>query len=423
MDFWRELSRKAARNEVAMSDDFSVEQWPDEFLIVDNSDDWTIYTTTDTEYTLQFQAIALNDAAVAITARDAAIAAQQQADDDVAAIAAMIATMAGGTTNQLLIKNSNADYDFGWANPVGMLTAIYDPTGIAANAFARANHTGTQLSATISDFNASADARIAAAVGVSVQAYSAILAGTTASYTVALNTKLGGIATGADVTVSALPVAIHGAAAKATPVDADELGIADSAAAFGLKKLTWANVKTAINGFLNGTNKGSFADADAFYIGDSAAGFIAKWANGTALKAYLKTYFDTIYLLATSYTAADVLTKIKTVDGTGSGLDADLIDGFNSSAATAINTVPVRDAAGDIATRLFRNEYTGGGWTGGFMVGMNANGGVGADNYMRPVPVATVQTTLGIGTMANRSVTISAAAPSGGVDGDVWFQI
>jgi hypothetical protein len=43
----------------------------------------------------------------------------------------------------------------------------------AAQAFAiqRANHTGTQLAATVSDFSAAADLRVAAAVGVSVQAY------------------------------------------------------------------------------------------------------------------------------------------------------------------------------------------------------------------------------------------------------------
>ena len=39
---------------------------------------------------------------------------------------------------------------------------------------------------------------------------------------------------------------IHGAAAKATPVDADEFGYADSAASWSLKKLTWAQVKAAI---------------------------------------------------------------------------------------------------------------------------------------------------------------------------------
>ena len=36
-------------------------------------------------------------------------------------------------------------------------------------------------------------------------------------------------------------------------------------------------------------------------------------------------------LNSSSYTASDVLTKIKTVDGSGSGLDADLLDGINSA--------------------------------------------------------------------------------------------
>lgn len=37
------------------------------------------------------------------------------------------------------------------------------------------------------------------------------------------------------------------------------------------------------------------------------------------------------YLLAASYTAADVLAKLLTVDGAGSGLDADLLDGLSSA--------------------------------------------------------------------------------------------
>jgi hypothetical protein len=49
-------------------------------------------------------------------------------------------------------------------------------------------------------------------------------------------------------------------------------------------------------------------------------------------------------LPAASYTAADVLTKLKTVDGSGSGLDADLLDG-NSSAYFRIN---VYNAAGTL---------------------------------------------------------------------------
>ena len=38
------------------------------------------------------------------------------------------------------------------------------------------------------------------------------------------------------------------------------------------------------------------------------------------------------YLLSSAYTAADILTKIKTVDGAGSGLDADTLDGVHKDA-------------------------------------------------------------------------------------------
>lgn len=46
--------------------------------------------------------------------------------------------------------------------------------------------------------------------------------------------------------ITPVPDQIHGAATKATPVDADELALADSAASFGLKNLTWANLKATL---------------------------------------------------------------------------------------------------------------------------------------------------------------------------------
>ena len=53
-------------------------------------------------------------------------------------------------------------------------------------------------------------------------------------------------------------------------------------------------------------------------------------------------------LETSAYTAADVLTKIKTVDGAGSGLDADLLDGYNQDTANTANTIVRRDASGNI---------------------------------------------------------------------------
>jgi len=53
-------------------------------------------------------------------------------------------------------------------------------------------------------------------------------------------------------------------------------------------------------------------------------------------------------LPAVNYNAADVLVKLKTVDGSGSGLDADLLDGYNSDTAATANTIVLRTANGDI---------------------------------------------------------------------------
>ena len=51
---------------------------------------------------------------------------------------------------------------------------------------------------------------------------------------------------------------------------------------------------------------------------DNIATAVATKADTSALTSKLDT---------SAYTAADVLTKVKTVDGAGSGLDADLLDG------------------------------------------------------------------------------------------------
>ena len=74
----------------------------------------------------------------ATSANNSAIAAAASE----AALAALKNGIAGGTTGQFLVKNSNANYDYSWATPTGMLTATYDPQGIAADVFDRTKHTG-----------------------------------------------------------------------------------------------------------------------------------------------------------------------------------------------------------------------------------------------------------------------------------------
>jgi hypothetical protein len=54
-------------------------------------------------------------------------------------------------------------------------------------------------------------------------------------------------------------------------------------------------------------------------------------------------------LNTTSYTAADVLAKLLTVDGVGSGLDADTLDGLASATANTVSTIVARDASGNFS--------------------------------------------------------------------------
>jgi hypothetical protein len=68
----------------------------------------------------------------------------------------------------------NADNTSDANKPVSTAQAVAD-AAVQAAAVQRANHTGTQTSSTISDFSTTADARVAAAVGVTVQGLDADL--------------------------------------------------------------------------------------------------------------------------------------------------------------------------------------------------------------------------------------------------------
>ena len=73
-------------------------------------------------------------------------------------------------------------------------------------------------------------------------------------------------------------------------------------------------------------------------------------ANAAATKAYADAVAANIDI--DTATANDLLTSIKTVDGDGSGLDADLLDGYHASINTAPSTCAVRDANGRITANF-----------------------------------------------------------------------
>ncbi len=64
-------------------------------------------------------------------------------------------------------------------------------------------------------------------------------------------------------------------------------------------------------------------------------------------------------LNSSAYTAADVLAKLLTVDGSGSGLDADLLDGLTQTTANTGSTIVARDASGNFSAGTITANLTG----------------------------------------------------------------
>ena len=129
---------------------------------------------------------------------------------------------------------------------------------------------------------------------------------------------------------------------------------------------------------------------------------------------------------ASAYTAADVLTKVKTVDGTGSGLDADLLDGLETSSSNSGDTVVTRDSSGDFAANVITAASFVGPVTGnvtGNLTGTvtgnatNVDGTIAINHGGTGATTASgARTALGLGSMAVQNsddVTITGGEISG----------
>lgn len=122
-----------------------------------------------------------------------------------------------------------------------------------------------------------------------------------------------------------------------------------------------------------------------------------------------------------TYTSSDVLAKLLTVDGSGSGLDADLLDGKNSASTNTINTIVARDGSGNFATnQITATTFVGSlvvPTTGSFSLSGSSSGSItinapsvaGSNTITFPASTGNVVTTGDTGTVTNAMLAGSIA--------------
>jgi hypothetical protein len=192
------------------------------------------------------------------------------------------------------------------------------------------------------------------------------------------------------------------------------------------------------------------------------------------------TNLNTDKLEASEFTAANILTRLLTVDGAGSQLDADLVDGLSPTSANQGSTIVARDSSGNFSantitanllgnvtgtlTGTANNALTLGGILPGAFALLNSPALLGtptaptatagtnttqlATTAFVRTAVTAVSNTLGsmstqnsnsvaitggaitnttingqvVGTNATGNKTVSTSLPSGGANGDIWYQ-
>lgn len=249
------------------------------------------------------------------------------------------ATAAQGTTADNAVPKSLYD-----ANSILIATTDNTPTALSIGA---SRIVGRKATGDIVALTGAEAAVIAGLViGTDVQAYSAVLAATTAAFTTADETKLDAIEAGADVTDAGnVGSSIHGASNKATPVGADKIAIIDTEAANVLKTATLTALANFVTALIVDGSPGTL---DTLNELAAALGDDPNFASTIATSLSGKQPLDaTLTSLAATGTAAN---KGIYYTGTDTAAEFDLSAGGRAlaNAAGTANTFPYFSAANTV---------------------------------------------------------------------------
>jgi len=179
------------------------------------------------------------------------------------------------------------------ASALASATTATTQAGIATAAASTAT---TQASTSTTNATNASNSAIASAASASAANGSAVAASASAVSATA----------SAAAAAAVVAPAIHGATTKATPVDADELPMSDSAASWVIKKFTWANLKSVLKTYF-----------DTLYLPLLPAGTIIDFSGTSAPAGYLVCPTSLTNINRTTY--ATLFAAIGTTWGVGDG--------------------------------------------------------------------------------------------------------
>lgn len=107
-------------------------------------------------------------------------------------------------------------------------------------------------------------------------------------------------------------------------------------------------------------------------------------------------------------------------DGALSGLDADLLDGFQSSINADSNTIGLRNASGHFFAVYFNTSAPVS--ENPNVAAVCVNSGDGYIRHATPAYLGTQMQARNITGKGGTAKTLSSSLPSGGVDGDIWYR-